>query len=456
MSSIRGALTTIPRRYASSSSSAATATKQEEKTRKFLQREALKVTKLSNGIVVATLENYSPVSRVSAVVNAGARHETNDTQGAAHGLRVYSSLSTKNFTRLGLSRTLDHLGAKFNVTSTREHTFYNLDVTRDNLDKVSVILAEVVSAPRLNPWEFDDTHERMELDTEVYNESPEVKIVELLHQAAYKSALNRSLFANEASFGRVTADRLAEFREKNFTADRLSLIGIGVKHDYLIRAAEKYRFTSGSSTKQEEAKYLGSELRQENSNQQVHMAFALEGVSVSSKDLLASAVLSQALGTGPRIKYSDGSNRLTRNVLPLATQPAAVSAFNLSYTDSGLFGVHVVSNRVDSGKLLSGVLKELRAAGQNGLNSQEITNAKNALKTSLAISLETNDNLVESIAKAGENATQYTNTSELFKAIDGVSNDTVNSLAKKLISSKPTLAAIGDLRSLPRLADLTD
>lgn len=92
MSSIRGALTTIPRRYASSSSSAATATKKEEKTRKFLQREPLRVTKLPNGIVVATLENYSPVSRVSAVVNAGARHETNDTQGASHGLRVYSSL----------------------------------------------------------------------------------------------------------------------------------------------------------------------------------------------------------------------------------------------------------------------------------------------------------------------------------------------------------------------------
>lgn len=290
-------------------------------------------------------------------------------------------------------------------------------------------MSEVVSAPRLNPWEFDDTHERMEIDTEVFNSSPEVKIVELLHQAAYRSALNRSLFANEASFGRVTADRLVEFREKNFSADRLSLIGIGVKHDFLVKEAEKYRLSSGSSTKQEEAKYLGTELREENSNQQVHLAYALEGVSLSSKDLLASAVLSQALGTGPRIKYSDGANRLTRNVLPLATQPAAVSSFNLSYTDSGLFGVHVVSNRADSGKLFSGVLKELRAVGQNGLTSQEIANAKNALKASLAISLETNDNLVESIVKAGEHAAQYTNTSELFKAIDGVSNENVNAVS---------------------------
>ena len=39
--------------------------------------------------------------------------------------------------------------------------------------------------------------------------------------------------------------------------DKLSLIGIGMKHELLIRFAEKFQLPS-TSTKQEQAKYLGS------------------------------------------------------------------------------------------------------------------------------------------------------------------------------------------------------
>jgi ubiquinol-cytochrome c reductase core subunit 2 len=58
----------------------------------LLQNEPIKVTKLQNGIVVATLENHSPVSRLAVVVNASARHETYDLQGSSHALRSFSSL----------------------------------------------------------------------------------------------------------------------------------------------------------------------------------------------------------------------------------------------------------------------------------------------------------------------------------------------------------------------------
>ena len=58
----------------------------------LLQKEAIKVTKLQNGIVVATLENHSPLSRIAVVVNASARHESHNLQGAAHALRTLASL----------------------------------------------------------------------------------------------------------------------------------------------------------------------------------------------------------------------------------------------------------------------------------------------------------------------------------------------------------------------------
>jgi len=103
----------------------------------------------------------------------------------------------------------------------------------------------------------------------------------------------------------------------------------------------------------------------------------LNFLSTSSKDALLSALVSHAFGQGgPRVKYSSGGSRIEKSVSPLASNPMAVSSFNANYTDSGLFGFHVVANKSDVGKVVKGVFRELQAAGKNGFNEQEVTRAK--------------------------------------------------------------------------------
>jgi len=52
----------------------------------------VQVTKLPNGVPVASLENYSPVCRVAIVFNAGPRYEPFDKLGLTHCLRMASNL----------------------------------------------------------------------------------------------------------------------------------------------------------------------------------------------------------------------------------------------------------------------------------------------------------------------------------------------------------------------------
>lgn len=56
----------------------------------LLQR--LQVSKLPNGLVIASLENYSPLSRVGLFVKAGSRYETVENQGVSHVLRLAANL----------------------------------------------------------------------------------------------------------------------------------------------------------------------------------------------------------------------------------------------------------------------------------------------------------------------------------------------------------------------------
>lgn len=52
----------------------------------------LQVSKLPNGLVIASLENYSPLSSVGVFVKAGSRYETEENQGVAHVLRLAANL----------------------------------------------------------------------------------------------------------------------------------------------------------------------------------------------------------------------------------------------------------------------------------------------------------------------------------------------------------------------------
>jgi len=450
MASFKGAtnfLSSIPKRYASAKTAQSTA---EHVQRKFVKPESVQVSKLPNGIVIATLENFSPVSHVSAVVNASARHESADLRGVAHAIRAYSNLTTKSFSTLGVSRTFDHLGAKFDVTSTREQTFYNLEITRNNLDKASAIFAELVSGPEFRTWELSEAYKRLELDLEIYEESPELQISDLLHRAAFRNGLARSIYADKNLAGKINTDQLLQFREENFSADRLTLVGVGVSHDSLVNLAKRFHLQA-TTPKAEASKYLADEVRVDNDASLVHVAVASEGATLSSKELLASGILSHAFGTGPRIKWNDGASRITRSCLPLASQPALVSTFNLNYSDAGLFGFHVVANRDDAGKLVKGVFKEVGKVAKNGLTNEEVASAKNKFKAALGYSLESSRNVVEAIAVS---AGKHANLSEVSNAVDAVSVADVNSFAKKVASGKPSLAAIGDLRSLPRLDEL--
>ena len=63
------------------------------------------------------------------------------------------------------------------------------------------------------------------------------------------------------------------------------------------------------------------------------------------------ALASHLFGTGPqRVKYAS-SSKLSKALLPLASQPFAASAFNFNYSDTGLFGFHLVADQNDVGKV---------------------------------------------------------------------------------------------------------
>lgn len=463
MASLRGTsnlFSLIPKRYVSSSSSSAAAAAAQAKAdppkQTVLPKHSIRTTKLNGGVVATSIENNSPITRVAAVLNVGSRDEDQHSAGATHALRVYSSLATRNYSAFGVSRNLDQIGAQLTVTSNREQISYVLEATRQNFARGLEILGEIVSKPELRHWEIHDAHPRLVFDLDVYDEMPEKRLVDLIHKASFRSGLSRSLVAPRYNLHHLDSETLSNFRQKFFTSDRLSLIGVGVNHDELLRYHEHFGLPAGSANNaREKSKFLGNEIREENLSDLVHVAIASEGASLNSKDYLASGVAAHAFGIGSRIKYASSATKLARAAAKEASEPAFVSSFNANYSDTGLFGFHVIANKKDVGKVVKAVAKEVAKASKNGLSAEEIAAAKQGLKTTLLYSLENSLDLVNAISQNPSNPTQFADAAEISKAVDALSANDINAFIKRMSTGKSSMAAIGDTSNLPNIDELT-
>lgn len=127
-----------------------------------------------------------------------------------------------------------------------------------------------------------------------------------------------------------------------------------------------------------------------------HIHLAFEGLPVASDDIYALATLQTLLGGGG--SFSAGGpgkgmySRLYTNVLNQHGWVESCVSFNHSYTDSGLFGISASCLPGHTSAMLDVMCQELRAltldTGFSRLQEGEVSRAKNQLRSSLLMNLE--------------------------------------------------------------------
>ncbi len=127
-----------------------------------------------------------------------------------------------------------------------------------------------------------------------------------------------------------------------------------------------------------------------------HIHLAFEALPISSPDIYALAALQTLLGGGG--SFSAGGpgkgmySRLYTNVLNQHGWVESCVAFNHSYTDSGLFGIASSCAPTHVTQMLEVMCRELKSLGDEtgyaALKEGEVQRAKNQLRSSLLMNLE--------------------------------------------------------------------
>ncbi|KIY03988.1 uncharacterized protein Z520_00680 [Fonsecaea multimorphosa CBS 102226] len=174
----------------------------------------------------------------------------------------------------------------------------------------------------------------------------------------------------------------------------------------------------------------------------VHVAF--EGLPISSEDIYAQATLQTLLGGGG--SFSAGGpgkgmySRLYTNVLNQHGWVESCVAFNHSYTDSGLFGIAGACEPGRVGHMVDVICRELQAltleSGFSSLNLAEVNRAKNQLRFSLLMNLESRLVELEDLGRQVQVHGRKVGVKEMCEKIDALTVADLRRVATQIFTGK--------------------
>ena len=405
-----------------------------------------KITKLANGLTVITdpmphLETAS----LGVWVDAGARNETEATNGIAHMLEHMAFKGTRRRSARGIAEEIERVGGFINAYTGREQTAYYIRMLKDDVPLGVDILADI-----LQDSVFDDEELAREKGVVIQEigqtqDTPDDLIFDHLQATAYPDqSLGRPILGTEKHVRSFTRQTLFDQVKNNYFAGSMLLVSAGaVNHEQMVALAEKHfgGLQKGKAPTTPNAAYAGGEFRDDDDLEQAHLALAFPGLRADDEDIYAYQVYSTVLGGGM-------SSRLFQEAREKRGLCYSIHTFGQSFRETGMFGVYAGTSAADASDLTKVIADEMKSLAEDA-GEDEVMRARAQIKSGLLMGLEQSFSRCEQIAGHMFIYGRLIGVQELIAKIDAVDTKAVSRIARKILNGgKLSLTALGPVGSL--------
>jgi predicted Zn-dependent peptidase len=404
------------------------------------------ITKLKNGLTVVT--DPMPHLETAAVgvwVNAGARHETEPTNGIAHMLEHMAFKGTTKRTARQIAEEIERVGGYINAYTAREQTAYYARVLKNDVPLAVEILADILQDSVFDADELAREQGVVIQEIGQAEDTPDDIIFDHLQATAFPDQpLGRPILGTAKHVQSFTRETLRTHIATHYFATSMAFISAGaVEHDKMVALAERgfSGLKPGNEMAPASGSYGGGEHRTGQQLEQAHVALAFKGLSSTDEDVFAAQVYSTVLGGGM-------SSRLFQEAREKRGLCYTISTFGSSYRDTGLFGVYAGTSDEDLPELMNVVAGEMRSLAESA-GEDETARARAQIKAGMLMGLEQASSRCEQIAAHLFTYGRLLSTDEIIARIDAVDTKAVSRVgANVLKNSKLSLAAMGPVGKL--------
>lgn len=450
------------------------------------EHHSTQVTTLPNGLRVASENRFGQFCTVGVVIDSGPRYEVAYPSGISHFLEKLAFNSTIEYSdKDKILYELEKHGGICDCQSSRDTFVYAASADSRGLDSVIKVLGEIVLRPQISVIEMEMARQaiKFELETLLMRPEQEHILMDMIHAAAYRdNTLGLPKICPEENTEKITRNMLFTFLKHHYTPKRMVVAGVGVDHNALLECVQKYFLDQkpiweedsgliipGNTFSVDEsvAQYTGG-IAQEVCEiplfagpsglpELAHIVLALEGCSHQDPDFIPICVLNMMMGGGG--SFSAGGpgkgmyTRLYTNVLNRYHWMYNATAYNHAYGDTGLFCIHASAPPSHVRDMVEVIVKELvHMAGKVG--DVELQRAKTQLQSMLLMNLEARPVVFEDVGRQVLATGERKRPEFFIQAIDKVTAEDIERVAKRILRSQPSVAARGEVNKLPTLLEI--
>ena len=407
---------------------------------------------LPNGIRVVTerMDHVRSVA-VGVWVETGSRHEAENRCGMSHLIEhlVFKGTATRSAEQI--ARTMDSVGGQMDAFTTKEHTCFYVQVLDQHLPLAVDLLADILLNPLFNADELEREKSVVLQEIKMVEDTPDDVIHDLFAGQIWEGhPLGRPILGSReavTSYDRQTA--LSHFTEEYVPPRILISVAGNATHDHVINLFSTgfQGFERGATTRAATPPITRPGVNIVNKTlEQVHLILGFPGLRHSAPERYALFLLNDVIG-------GSMSSRLFQEVREREGLVYAIHSGVQAYVDTGTLYVYAATDAQNFSKVLKSTLKVIRELKKTGVTDEELRRAKDHLKGSLMLSLESTSSRMNRLAKHEMHHGTFLSMDAMLAAIDGVRHEEVQTLVTELLDEdRLALTTLGplDRRNLPR------
>jgi predicted Zn-dependent peptidase len=401
---------------------------------------------LDNGVRIITevMPHVRSVS-VGIWIGSGSRRESTEQNGISHFIEHMLFKGTTKRSAEDIARSVDSIGGNLDAFTAKELVCFNTKVLDQHLSQAFDVLADLVLNPLFRPEDLEKEKGVILEEIKMEADSPDYLVHEIFSSNFWKDhPIGKPILGTKDTVLRFGRDTVAEYYARHYVPSSITITAAGhLTHRELVALArERFEGLSAPPLSPRDPSpitHARIAIRQKKALEQVHLCLGVPSYPLSHQSRFACYLLNTVLGGGM-------SSRLFQNIRE--KQGLAYSVFSElnPYRDTGCLAVYAGTSLESARKVVSSILMEFCRLKQELVEEEELRRAKDYMKGSLMLSLESTSSRMANLARQEMYFGRFFTLDELLESIERVTPEDIQRIAQTFFEGRQiALTVLGNL-----------
>jgi predicted Zn-dependent peptidase len=409
---------------------------------------------LPNGLIV--LSEEMPHIRSVAIgiwVKSGSRDDAAESNGISHFTEHMVFKGTKTRSAQQIARQVDSIGGNMDAFTGKETICFNIKVLDEHLSIALDILSDLVLNAVFNPKDIVREKGVILEEIKMDEDNPDYLVHEIFTQNFWKDhPLGKPILGTKETVRSFQQQNLFDFYRQRFAPNNIIVSAAGnLNHERFVGLIRE-RFAELSAVPNgyhQPAPAVTPRIitRNKKALEQVQLCIGVPSHPISHEKRYVSYVLNTVLGGGM-------SSRLFQKIREDQGLVYSIYSDLNPYRDTGCLAVYAGTSVESTHKVVDSVLAELRELKSKPMAEDELRRAKDQLKGSLMLSLESSTARMSNLARQEMYFDRFFSLDETIAQIESVTSQELSEMSNQLFQiNKIAITALGNLDGLKLTRD---